>query len=75
MRPQPSAEPHHDGSPLYVSTQTPALGKRVQVRVRVPRQFGAVTAVYARSNPDRKPRFSAAHLLGTVDGARWGRPR
>ncbi|TFC17778.1 glycoside hydrolase family 13 protein [Cryobacterium glucosi] len=71
MRPQPSAEPHHDGSPLYVSTQTPALGERVRVRVRVPRQFGCVSAVYARSNPDREPRFNAAHLLGTVDGTQW----
>ncbi|MCI4656265.1 glycoside hydrolase family 13 protein [Cryobacterium zhongshanensis] len=75
MRPQSYAElyaePHHDGSPLYVSTQTPALGDRVRVRVRVPRQFGTVVAVYARSNPDREPRFSPARLLGTVDDAQW----
>jgi len=71
MRPQPHAEPHHDGSPLYVSTQTPALGETVRVRVRVPWQFGTVSAVYARSNPDREPRFSAAYLLGTVDAAQW----
>jgi alpha-glucosidase len=68
---QPHTEPHHDGSPLYVSTQNPALGDTVRVRVRVPAEFGAVRAVHARSNPDREPRFSAARQLGIRDGAEW----
>ena len=55
--------PHHDGSPLYVSTQTPALGEVVRVRLRVPESFGPLTWVGTRSNPDREPRFSEAVLL------------
>ena len=38
--------PHHDGSPLYVSDQTPELGETVRVRVRVPRAFGAMRIVH-----------------------------
>jgi len=63
--------PHHDGSPLYVSTPNPDLGGSVAVRVRIPAAFGAVVTVYARSNPDREPRFDPARLLGTVDGWQW----
>jgi len=37
--------PHHDGSPLYVSDQTPELGETVRVRVRVPRAFGTMRIV------------------------------
>ncbi|MBA2694362.1 MAG: hypothetical protein H0U62_00580, partial [Actinobacteria bacterium] len=46
-----SAGPHHDGSPLYVSTQSPALGDTVSVRVRVPHLAG-VDAVHVRTAPD-----------------------
>jgi alpha-glucosidase len=54
--------PHHDGSPLHVSTQTPALGDTVRVRVRIPEAFGPVQAVYTRSNPNREPRYTDAVL-------------
>ena len=64
-------EPHHDGSPLYVSTQTPALGDTVQVRVRIPVEYGAIAAVRTRSNPDHEPRWSTASLLGERDGTQW----
>ena len=66
--------PHHDGSPLHVSTSTPALGDTVQVRVRVPRAWGELRAVRVRSNPDHEPRWSEAVLTGTTsdaDGASW----
>jgi alpha-glucosidase len=63
--------PHHDGSPLYVSAPNPELGESVAVRVRVPEAFGTVVTVYARSNPDKEPRFDRARPLGTVDGWTW----
>ncbi|WP_198413040.1 glycoside hydrolase family 13 protein [Cryobacterium sp. HLT2-28] len=63
--------PHHDGSPLHVSTPNPELGESVTVRVRIPESFGTVASVYARSNPDKEPRFDAARLLGAADGWQW----
>ena len=68
--------PHHDGSPLYVSTQSPSLGEVVRVRVRVPRSLGATT-VYVRSNPNREPVFTHADIVASVgtggddDSAGW----
>ena len=38
----PTLLPHHDGSPLHVSTQTPALGELVRVRLRVPADYPAL---------------------------------
>lgn len=43
-------DPHHDGSALYVSTQTPELGARATVRVRAPR--GAGGNLYNSSDRD-----------------------
>ena len=43
--------PHHDGSPLYVSTLHPSLGSTVSVRLRVPRGFAQLRVVRVRSNP------------------------
>jgi alpha-glucosidase len=64
-------EPHHDGSPLYVSDINPQLGDRVRVRIRIPHEFGPVTAVRTRSNPNHEPRFSVASLIATIDGWDW----
>ena len=57
--------PHHDGSALYVSTETPRLGDRVTVWLRVP--AGATrpgeapyAAAYVRLLHDGEPRFVAA---------------
>jgi len=63
-------EPHHDGSPLHVSTASPALGDTVRVRVRVPESW-RLSAVRTRSNPDHEPRWSDAVLTATLDGAQW----
>ncbi len=63
--------PHHDGSPLYVSTQTPSLGDVVTVRVRVPEEFGTVKTLRTRSNPDHEPRFEDATLVASLDGWDW----
>jgi alpha-glucosidase len=65
------ALPHHDGSPLYVSDQSPAPGDLVRVRIRVPDAFGAVASVHARSTPDREPRFAVAALIGAQGGWQW----
>ncbi len=62
--------PHHDGSPLYVSTPAPDLGDTVTVFVRTP---ATVRTVQVRSTPDGEPHFTAA-VVDRVDGAeRWWR--
>lgn len=71
MRSSSPLEPHHDGSPLYVSNPSPELGEVVAVRLRVPESLGHVRAVRVRSNPDREPRLSTADRLHTVDGWSW----
>ncbi|WP_167132531.1 glycoside hydrolase family 13 protein [Paramicrobacterium chengjingii] len=64
-------EPHHDGSPLYVSTQHPHLGEAVVMRLRVPRALGELQGVRVRSNPDREPVFAVAQLAASVGGWDW----
>lgn len=63
--------PHHDGSPLHVSNEAPALGQVVRVRLRVPPSWAKLTGVVVRSTPDREPHWDHAVLLGTVDGWDW----
>ncbi|QPZ39028.1 glycoside hydrolase family 13 protein [Paramicrobacterium chengjingii] len=64
-------EPHHDGSPLYVSTQHPHLGEAVVMRLRVPRALGKLQGVRVRSNPDREPVFAVAQLAASASGWDW----
>ncbi len=57
--------PHHDGSALYVSTETPRLGDRVTVWLRVPAGTtrpgeAPYAAAYVRLLHDGEPRFVAA---------------
>lgn len=66
-----AAQPHHDGSPLYVSTQEPALGEIVGVRMRVPRAFGGLRRVRVRSNPDREPGYADARVVHEHPDAVW----
>jgi alpha-glucosidase len=63
--------PHHDSSPLHVSTQHPALGDEVQVRLRVPDGYGPVERVIVRSNPDHEPTWSEAVRIGSASGWDW----
>ncbi|MEJ3405450.1 alpha-amylase family glycosyl hydrolase [Rathayibacter sp. YIM 133350] len=63
--------PHHDGSPLHVSTLTPQLGDEVAVRLRVPEGYRPLAAVRIRSNPDHEPHWDEARPLGSVDGWQW----
>ncbi|WP_141899153.1 glycoside hydrolase family 13 protein [Paramicrobacterium agarici] len=64
-------EPHHDGSPLYVSTQHPQLGETVRMRLRVPHALGELQGVRVRSNPDREPVFCVAEWEGSTPGWDW----
>ena len=66
-----AAHPHHDGSPLYVSTQEPQLGEAVRMRVRVPREFGGLRSVRVRSNPDREPSYADAVIVHESAVAVW----
>ncbi|TPW77563.1 glycoside hydrolase family 13 protein [Schumannella soli] len=68
---QPALEPHHDGSPLYVSSGHPELGEVVRVRVRIPRAWGDARRVLTRSNPDHEPRFTEAEIVARDDDAVW----
>ena len=70
-------EPHHDGSPLYLDTETPALGWPVKVRVRthVDDPAGTVERVWLRTTYDAEPVFHACaphvHELDHSAGSRW----
>lgn len=63
--------PHHDGSPLHVSDDAPALGDTVTVRLRVPEGYGPLAAVRTRSNPDHEPEWTDAVRIGSADGWDW----
>lgn len=51
-------EPHHDGSPLYLDTEVPALDSTVGVRVRT--RAGDVAQVWLRTTYDAEPVFHEA---------------
>jgi alpha-glucosidase len=59
--------PHHDGSPLYVSSQTPALGDVVTLWVRVPAGYDA-RGVHVRTVVDGEPRFLPCVLDPSREG-------
>lgn len=63
--------PHHDGSPLHVSHDAPAIGDHVDVRLRVPEGFGPLTRVLVRSNPDHEPAWVEAVRDGVSAGWEW----
>ncbi|MDF2145475.1 glycoside hydrolase family 13 protein [Knoellia sp. p5-6-4] len=64
------AQPHHDGSALYVSNPHPALGETVTVRVRVPKEAD-VTAVHVRLTPDAEPFFVDAVIERETASDTW----
>jgi alpha-glucosidase len=59
--------PHHDGSALYVSTQTPVLGETVSVFVRVPAGTRA-SRIHLRWISDGEPVFTSA-VVDRTDAA------
>ncbi|MFT4028232.1 MAG: glycoside hydrolase family 13 protein [Protaetiibacter sp.] len=71
MTASPAGLPHHDGSPLYVSTQEPVLGESVALRLRVPRAFGGLRVARVRSNPDREPSYAEARVVHETPDAVW----
>ena len=68
----PIASPgaHHDGSGLYVPTQTPDLGDVVPIRVRVPRGTG-VDSVFIRVVQDAEPMYVPAVPDGGDEYESW----
>ena len=66
------SQPHHDGSGRYVSDETPRLGDRVDVLVRVPLEAG-VDAVHVRTAPDGEAVFSVAKKVRTTACDDWWR--
>ncbi|WP_238385291.1 glycoside hydrolase family 13 protein [Nesterenkonia muleiensis] len=67
----PRPLPHHDGSPLHVSTQAPGLGEAVTLRLRVPESYPRLKQVTVRSNPDHEPHWDTAQHCGTAGGWHW----
>ena len=51
-----SGLPHHDGSQMYVSNDTPKIGETVVLRIRVPHSYGA-QGVKLRIVIDEEPRI------------------
>jgi len=66
------AQPHHDGSGLYVSNPVPQLGDTVRVRVRVPHE-SQVSAVHVRLVPDAEPTFVDAVIDQVAETETWWR--
>ncbi|MDR0283404.1 MAG: glycoside hydrolase family 13 protein [Propionibacteriaceae bacterium] len=62
--------PHHDGSALFVDSTSLALGDRVPVRVRVPRDYGE-TEVMLRASHDGDPLKIPARLEREDATERW----
>ncbi|WP_310962280.1 glycoside hydrolase family 13 protein [Nocardioides terrisoli] len=67
-------EPHHDGSPLYLDDETPALGSEVGVRVRTSAQR-TVDAVWVRTVEDAEPFYAAMEVESRDDATVWWRGR
>ncbi len=65
------AEPHHDGSELYVAERPDELGGTAVVRVRVPN--GAADDVLLRFTYDGEPRTVAAVVDAQSDDETWWR--
>jgi alpha-glucosidase len=67
-------QPHHDGSPLYVDDEAPALGSTVTLRCRTS-TAAPVTGVWVRSTPDTEPHFDQAVEESRTDHEVWWRVR
>ena len=63
-------EPHHDGSPLYLSDEAPRLGGEVTVRLRVATS-DRVDAVWIRTTYDAEPVFHECHVEREEHGSVW----
>ena len=67
-------DPHHDGSPLYVSHDRPSLGDVLTLRVRVPYAADGspgATEVVLRTVRDGEPAISRAEQVADDGAATW----
>ncbi|RJS46305.1 glycoside hydrolase family 13 protein [Nocardioides cavernaquae] len=63
-------QPHHDGSPLYVGTETPLLGDMVSVRVRT-HPSDPVEEIWIRTTKDAEPTFHPCTIVERNESAIW----
>lgn len=63
-------QPHHDGSPLFVSDEAPGLGDTVTVRVRTHRD-DPVEGMWLRTTYDAEPVFVEMHPGATGSTTWW----
>lgn len=66
-------EPHHDGSPLYVAEESPAIGTTVTLRVRTSPAdpAGPVDAVWIRTTYDAEPTYHPCIEVARDEHAVW----
>ena len=62
--------PHHDGSPLYLSDEAPALGSTVQVRVRTT-TGEPVDQMWLRTTYDAEPTYHPCTAAPSDGGETW----
>jgi alpha-glucosidase len=65
-------EPHHDGSPLYLDDEQPALGSQVGVRVRTS-ATRPLDAVWVRTVEDAEPFYTPCEIESRDGGTVWWR--
>jgi alpha-glucosidase len=64
--------PHHDGSELYVSNQTPKLGDKLKLKIRIHKDLGKVKAVRVRfSESGEAFPTPPAKLVSSGNGWSW----
>ncbi|WP_035771840.1 alpha-amylase family glycosyl hydrolase [Arthrobacter sp. Br18] len=71
QEPGPAGAPHHDGSPLYVANQAPALGDVLALRLRVPASWGTAVRVFLRSLRDGEAHYDEAGSSPGDAGWSW----
>ncbi len=63
-------EPHHDGSPRYLSAGPRRVGATLTASIRVPDACGT-TRVRLRTTPDAEPAIAEAAIASRDSGASW----
>jgi alpha-glucosidase len=63
-------QPHHDGSPLYLSDEAPHLGSTVTVRIRV-HADDPVTSAWVRTTYDAEPTYHPMARTDDAPGDGW----
>ncbi len=63
-------QPHHDGSGLYVSNIAPALGEKIELKVRVPHAYQFAQG-FVRVYEDAEPRVYPLKKLKSGESEDW----